>query len=88
LEARRRCVNLAAFRSRHEEKHRIMGTIPSHVIEQVASANDIVEVIGSYFPLKRAGANFRALDVGPAGGGVNANDIERFGEEKYFGSLS
>src|ERR1041385_6247600 len=38
-----------------------MGTIPSHVIEQIAAANDIVEVIGSYFPLKRAGANFRAL---------------------------
>jgi DNA primase len=38
-----------------------MGTIPTHIIEQVASANDIVEVIGSYFPLKRAGANFRAL---------------------------
>ncbi len=38
-----------------------MGTIPNHVIEQVAAANDIVEVIGSYFPLKRAGANFRAL---------------------------
>jgi DNA primase len=38
-----------------------MGTIPSHVIEQVAAANDIVEIIGSYFPLKRAGANYRAL---------------------------
>jgi DNA primase len=38
-----------------------MSTIPQHVIEQVAAANDIVEVIGSYFPLKRAGANFRAL---------------------------
>src|SRR5256885_11326389 len=38
-----------------------MGTIPTHIIEQVASANDIVEVIGAYFPLKRAGANFRAL---------------------------
>jgi len=38
-----------------------MGTIPTHVIEQIAAANDIVEVIGSYFPLKRAGANFRAL---------------------------
>jgi DNA primase len=35
--------------------------IPSQTIEQVASANDIVELIGSYFPLKRAGANFRAL---------------------------
>src|SRR5439155_15176354 len=30
-------------------------------IEQIAAANDIVEVIGSYFPLKRAGANFKAL---------------------------
>jgi DNA primase len=38
-----------------------MGTIPSHVIEEVAAANDIVEVVGSYFPLKRAGANYRAL---------------------------
>ncbi len=38
-----------------------MGTIPSATIEQVAAANDIVEVIGSYFPLKRAGANFKAL---------------------------
>jgi DNA primase len=38
-----------------------MGTIPSDTIEQIAAANDIVEVIGSYFPLKRAGANFKAL---------------------------
>ncbi len=38
-----------------------MGTIPSETIEQVAAANDIVEVIGSYFPLKRAGSNFKAL---------------------------
>jgi DNA primase len=38
-----------------------MGTIPSQVIEQIAAANDIVEVIGSYFPLKRAGTNFKAL---------------------------
>jgi DNA primase len=35
--------------------------IPSETIEQVAAGNDIVEVIGSYFPLKRAGANFKAL---------------------------
>jgi DNA primase len=35
--------------------------IPSETIEQIAGANDIVEVIGSYFPLKRAGANFKAL---------------------------
>ena len=38
-----------------------MGTIPSDTIEQIAAANDIVEVIGSYFPLQRAGANFKAL---------------------------
>lgn len=38
-----------------------MGTIPTHIIEQVASANDIVEVIGSYFPLKRAGSTWKAL---------------------------
>jgi DNA primase len=38
-----------------------MGTIPSQIIEQIAAANDIVEVIGSYFPLKRGGANFKAL---------------------------
>ncbi|MGB9475914.1 MAG: DNA primase [Candidatus Udaeobacter sp.] len=38
-----------------------MGTIPSEMIEQISAANDIVEVIGSYFPLKRAGVNFKAL---------------------------
>jgi DNA primase len=38
-----------------------MGTIPSQTIEQIAAANDIVEVIGSYFPLKRAGSTFKAL---------------------------
>jgi DNA primase len=40
---------------------KIMGTIPTHTIEQVAAGNDIVEVVSSYFPLKRAGANYRAL---------------------------
>ncbi len=38
-----------------------MAKIPSETIEQIAAANDIVEVIGAYFPLKRAGANFKAL---------------------------
>jgi len=38
-----------------------MGSIPPETIEQIAAANDIVEVIGSYFPLKRAGVNFKAL---------------------------
>jgi DNA primase len=35
--------------------------IPTQTIEQIAAANDIVEVVGSYFPLKRAGTNFKAL---------------------------
>lgn len=37
------------------------GFIPDHVLEKVRQANDIVEVIGTYFPLKRRGANFIAL---------------------------
>ena len=37
------------------------GIISDHVLDQVRHANDVAEVIGSYFPLKRAGANFRAL---------------------------
>ncbi|MEO6054223.1 MAG: DNA primase [Chthoniobacterales bacterium] len=38
-----------------------MGRITPECIEQVAAANDIVDVIGSYFPLKKAGANWMAL---------------------------
>ncbi len=38
-----------------------MGAIPTQTIEQVAAANEIVEVIGSYFPLKRAGSSYKAL---------------------------
>ena len=38
-----------------------MGSIPTQTIEQIAAANDIVDVIGSYFPLKRAGASYKAL---------------------------
>jgi DNA primase len=38
-----------------------VGTIPTQTIEQIAAANDIVEVIGTYFPLKRAGSTFKAL---------------------------
>jgi DNA primase len=50
---------LASLQNPNERK--IKPVIPSETIEQVAAANDIVEVIGSYFPLKRAGANFKAL---------------------------
>jgi DNA primase len=35
--------------------------IPPEVIDQVIAANDIVEVIGGYFPLKRAGAVYKAI---------------------------
>ena len=38
-----------------------MGSIPTQTIEQIAAANDIVEVVGSYFPLKRAGSSYKAL---------------------------
>lgn len=37
-----------------------MAQIPKESIEQVLSATDIVELIGTYLPLKRAGAQFRA----------------------------
>jgi DNA primase len=39
----------------------VAGLIPPHVLEQIRAASDIVDVIGSYLPLKRAGANFVAL---------------------------
>lgn len=38
-----------------------MPRIAEESIERVAAASDIVEVIGSYFPLKRAGTSWRAL---------------------------
>ena len=34
--------------------------IPEHILEQIAQANDIVDVISSYFPLKRAGPAYKA----------------------------
>ncbi len=38
-----------------------MAGIPNDIIEQIAAANDIVEVVGSYFPLKRMGVMYKAL---------------------------
>jgi DNA primase len=35
--------------------------IPDNTLEQVRAASDIVEIIGGYFPLKRAGGNHVAL---------------------------
>ncbi len=37
------------------------GLFSSATLEQIRAASDIVDVIGSYLPLKRAGANFVAL---------------------------
>ena len=37
-----------------------MGRIPEETIEQVLAATDIVDVVSSYFPLKRAGSVFKA----------------------------
>ncbi len=37
------------------------GIIPPEIVEQVRHASDIVDVIGSYVPLKKAGAKFKAL---------------------------
>lgn len=38
-----------------------MGFISEETIQRVGDATDIVDLIGSYFPLKRAGGSFRAL---------------------------
>ncbi|HYY28821.1 MAG TPA: DNA primase [Chthoniobacterales bacterium] len=38
-----------------------MPRIAQETVEQVAAASDIVTVIGSYFPLKRAGTEYRAI---------------------------
>ncbi len=37
------------------------GIFSPHTLEQIRAASDVVEIIGSYIPLKRAGANFVAL---------------------------
>jgi DNA primase len=56
-----RKFGIASKAKRGKNNQARMGTIPPETIEQIAAANDIVDVIGSYFPLKRAGANFKAL---------------------------
>lgn len=38
-----------------------MPIIPPETVDQIIAANDIVEVIGGYFPLKRAGGVYKAL---------------------------
>jgi len=38
-----------------------MAGIPEHIIDQVQDRIDIVEIVGGYIPLKKAGKNFRAL---------------------------
>jgi DNA primase len=39
----------------------VAGFIDQAILEQIRSASDVVDVIGSYLPLKRAGANFVTL---------------------------
>jgi DNA primase len=39
----------------------LMPRIAEESIQKVADASDIVEIIGGYFPLKRAGTSFRAI---------------------------
>jgi len=36
-----------------------VGRIPEETVKQILDATDIVDLIGSYFPLKRAGGNFK-----------------------------
>jgi DNA primase len=38
-----------------------MGMVPREVVDQVRQANDIVDIIGSVVPLKRAGSRYKAL---------------------------
>ena len=38
-----------------------MAFIPPETLDQIIAANDIVDVIGGYFPLRRAGGMFKAL---------------------------
>ena len=38
-----------------------MSLIPPEVIDQITAANDIVDVVGSYFPLKRSGPVYKAI---------------------------
>lgn len=37
------------------------GLVPQHLLEQIRSASDIVDVVGAVVPLRRAGANFVGL---------------------------
>ena len=37
-----------------------MGLIPDEIITQILDRCDIVELIGSYVPLKKSGRNFKA----------------------------
>ena len=38
-----------------------MSLIPPETVEQIIAANDIVDVVGGYFPLKRSGPVYKAL---------------------------
>ncbi|HRZ87576.1 MAG TPA: CHC2 zinc finger domain-containing protein, partial [bacterium] len=38
-----------------------MGLIPEQILEEIQSANDIVEIVSGYIPLKKAGKDYKAL---------------------------
>jgi DNA primase len=46
---------------RSSQTRPVAGLVSQHVLEQIRHASDIVDVVGGYVPLKRAGANFQAL---------------------------
>jgi DNA primase len=39
----------------------VSGLVPQHLLDQIRSANDIVDVVGAVVPLRRAGVNFVGL---------------------------
>jgi hypothetical protein len=39
----------------------IVVPIPQHVIDQIRDRSDVVEVVGQYVDLKRAGTNYKGL---------------------------
>ena len=52
---------LLKFCIRYRVEVSFMGLIPNDVINQVIERSDIVEIIGNYTALKKAGRNFKAL---------------------------